>query len=118
MTRFEVLKLLYEHNPLRMESIPIAQARDILAFIKQLSDEGYVQSCARRHGPFYLSDEGRALYLELQDAVDKELQQHAQNKRSSRLRYLFDFFLFVLGLVVEHFGDVFNTAWQFFSSLG
>ena len=118
MTRFDVLKLMYKNNPLRITDLSPAQVQDVRAFVKQLFDEGYVKPYTSKHGPFYLTDKGRTCYLELQDAVDKEVQQHAQNKRSSRLRYLFDFFLFVLGLVVEHFGDVFNTAWQFFSSLG
>ena len=115
MNDYDILKLLDEKSPVYLTDISPESAYDVLTLLRQLCKEGYVSFAPSSNGPYSLTHKGRVYYLKLQDALDNVSRQHAQQKTSNRFRYLFDFSLFVAGLLVEHYAEIFDAILGLFS---
>ena len=113
VTRYEVLSKLYGKSPLYLADIAPEDLKDSKALLKQMAVEGYVLSYNSSTGPFYLTDKGRVLYLEIQEALDEEAEKSAAEKIEKKADRRFQILMFVLGLFAEHFTGVIDFCIDF-----
>lgn len=112
-SRYDVLKLINEKSSISLSDIPTEHLTSARALITEMEKAGLVVPSASRSGPFSLTETGKAVFLELQAAVDKEVQQRTREKRSQITQYAFNILMFALGLVAEHFAEILQTILDF-----
>lgn len=101
VTKYKVLKLLYEKSPLYLQDVEPGMLRDFKALAKELGAEGYVRTPISLNGSYSLTERGRAYYLDLEEVLYKEISDKAEEKRKIMSERCFDILLFVLGLLAE-----------------